>query len=276
MTVYADVLVVLNLITDYFLLSLTAVILKRNISVWRILLGAVLGALTSLYIFLPQMGIWFETAIRIVGCGLICIITFGVKTLKAYLRSVVFFSAVTFIYGGAMTAVWYLFKPSGMVINNSVVYFDISPLFLIGFSVAAYFIIIIFRNLTEKNCTYSQKCLIEVEAENCKTELCAVVDTGNSIQDVFSKSEIIVVDESVMTKLFSDYPTSERLKSRYRALPCDTVSGVGLLDGYRCDKAVIKYGESNIELSRPVLAVSKARLTDGYNAIINPKALDLE
>jgi len=276
MTVYADVLVVLNLIVDYFLLRLTAIILKRQASVWRILAGAFVGALTSLYIFLPQMKAFIEIVLRIVSCLLICFLTFGFKGTKAYFRGVLCFFAVTFIYGGAMTAVWYFFKPSGMIINNSVVYFNISPIFLIAFSVGAYIIITVLNFVLAKNCVYSENCLIEIRAKNNLTLLSAIVDTGNSIEDMFSKSEIIIVDEAVMVELFPDYPASEELKSRYRALPCDTVSGVGLLDGYRCDRAILKYKDKEIKLDKPVLAVSKARLNDGYNAIINPKALNLE
>ena len=74
-----------------------------------------------------------------------------------------------------------------------------------------------------KNCVYSENCLIEIRAKNNLALLSAIVDTGNSIEDMFSKSEIIIVDEAVMVELFPDYPASEELKSRYRALPCDTV-----------------------------------------------------
>ena len=98
MTVYADVLVVLNLIVDYFLLRLTAIILKRQASVWRILAGAFAGALTSLYIFLPQMRVFIETLLRIVSCLLICFLTFGFKGAKAFFRSVLCFFAVNYNY----------------------------------------------------------------------------------------------------------------------------------------------------------------------------------
>ena len=144
MTVYADVLFVLNLIIDYFLLRLTAGMLKRDISLWRMLLGATLGAITSLYIFLPQLNPITETVVRIIFCLIISFSAFGFRSKKSFFRATGLFIAVTFGYGGAMTAIWYIFKPDGMIINNSVVYFNISPLFLIVFSVIAYFIILLF------------------------------------------------------------------------------------------------------------------------------------
>ncbi len=274
MIVYADVLVVLNIIVDYFLLRLTARLLKRNTSAWRMVFGAVLGGVSSLYIFLPQLNPLFEAAVRITFCIIISLTVFGFKSIKSFMRAVFIFVAITFGYGGAMTAVWYLFKPNGMVINNSVVYFNVSPLFLIGFSVIAYFIIMLCRGVSERNNIYSKKCTISVFADGNNTELTAIVDTGNSIEDMFSKSEVIVADKKVFYSLFEDFPTGEALKKRYRVLPIDTVSGEALLDGYRCDKALVRYGNKNIMLERPVLAVSKATLDDGYNAIINPRVLE--
>ena len=45
MVVYADILVILNLIVDYFLLSATAAVLRVMLSIARQLGGAAVGAL---------------------------------------------------------------------------------------------------------------------------------------------------------------------------------------------------------------------------------------
>ena len=147
-------------------------------------------------------------------------------------------------------------------------------MFLITFSAVAYLIIAIARKITESNCVYSQKCSIEVLADGFSAKLNAIVDTGNSVEDVFSLSEIIVVDESVAYCLFKGYPNGDNLKRRYRALPISTVGGTSLLDGYRCDKAYINCGEKSKLLKSPILAVAKAEIKDGYNAIVNPKILE--
>lgn len=274
MTVYADVLLLVNLIIDYFLLSLTARLSKNKISLWRMLVGSLIGALSSLYIFLPQMAITVEMIIKLSVSAVICLVVFGFHTIKYYFKCFSIFTAVTMGYGGTMVAVWYLFKPNGMKINNSVVYFNVSPVFLIGFSAVAYLIVAVVRKITESNCVYSEMCSIEVVADGVSTSLNAIVDTGNSVEDVFSLSEIIVVDESVAYNLFDGYPSADNLKRRYRALPISTVSGTSLLDGYRCDKAYISYGKKSKQLKSPVLAVAKAEIKDGYNAIVNPKILE--
>ena len=172
MTVYADILVVLNLIVDYFLLRLSSHILKRNISVWRIVLSALIGAASSLYIFLPEMPKAIEFIFKTSVCLIMCFTAFGYTKLKIFLRAFFVISAVSFIYGGVMIAVWYTFKPSGMIIHNSVVYFNISPVFLIAFSLLMYGVIILISKITEKSSPYSKYCDIDlVYNKNHATEV---------------------------------------------------------------------------------------------------------
>ena len=54
-------------------------------------------------------------------------------------------------------------------------------------------------------------------------------------------------------------------------MPCGTVSGTGALDGFRCDMATVTDGTRTVRLEKPILAVSKTRLNDDYQAIVNPK-----
>ena len=60
---------------------------------------------------------------------------------------------------------------------------------------------------------------------------------------------------------------------RFRMIPCNTVSGNDLLEGYRCDEASVIGSNKTVILKKPILAVSKTPLDDGYNAIINPEIL---
>ena len=100
-----------------------------------------------------------------------------------------------------------------------------------------------------------------------------IVDTGNSVKDCLSGAEVIIADsEYVKALLGSDSPERDiRLKSRYRILPLNTVSGGGALDGFRCDSAVVTDGERTVRLDKPILAVSKTPLRDDYQAIVNPE-----
>lgn len=272
MVVYADILMLVNFIVDYFLLALTALLLKRRVGLWRKLLGAAVGAVSSLYIFLPQSPIILEMAIRLGISGIITFCTFGIKSIKDFFRAGVCFFGVTFFYAGAMMAIWLFFHPNGMVINNSVVYFDISPLFLIAFSVAGYFVSAVARLLLNKKATAAKRVTVTLAVKDRKVTLDAIVDSGNSLTDAFGLSEVIISDNKTASFLLGDLH-SEFCTRRYRALPCGTVASVDILDGYRLDSAAISYEGTKKQIEKPILAVSKVALRD-CEAIINPKTLE--
>ncbi len=272
--VYADVLIFLNLIVNYFLLLAVSKILNKSPKTFRLVLSAFLGALSSLYIFLPPLSLWLEVVLKTAVCCVMCFVAFGYKGGRLFLKSVGLLFLVTAGYGGSMYAVWLLFSPKGMVINNSVVYFNISLVHLIGFTVLGYVSFSVLYKIFSRRSITAKRCNITIYAQGKSASFTAIVDTGNSIEDVFSQGEIIICDKSVMLKLFGDSEIqgNTALKSRYRLLPCSTVSGVDMLEGVRCDKAVIYYDNKALTLEKPILALSKTTLADG-EAIINPKIL---
>ena len=274
MVVYADVLVFLNLIINYFLLLSVSKILRKECSVFRMVLAAFLGAVSSLYIFLPPLSIWFEGILKLAVCIIVSLAAFGFKEIKSFLKSVLLLLGVTVAFGGIMYAVWLLFKPSGMVINNSLVYFDISVLALLGFTVLGYIIFSLLFKIFSRSSPLASRCSVTILSDGKSITLSGIVDTGNSIEDIFSQGEIIICGPKVKEKLFGscDIKGNTALKTRYRLLPCSTVSGVDLLEGVRCDEAIILVDKKTITLKRPIIAFSKTELQDS-EAIINPKIL---
>ncbi len=273
MQVYADVLVVLNVLVDYFLLSAAARLLHINPPFWRQLIAAILGGLSSLVIFLPTQGFVSELLIQCAVCAIMAFAAFGFVSFRRFVRAAAVLFGVTFGYGGGMMALWYILRPDGMVINNSVVYFDISPLFLILFSVAGYFTVSIIRRFFGANATAAHKCTAEIFIEGSSRVFTALVDTGNSLEDTFSNSEVIIADDSAVKSLLGFTPRAENLPDRYRLIACSGVTGQALLDGFRCDRAVITYSGRKIELHRPILAISHQPLSGDYDAIINPRTV---
>lgn len=270
MIVYADVLIFLNLLVNYFLLCAACKILNRKVKTVRIILSSFFGALCSLYIFLPKLNLVLEALLKIATCTVTVLICFGFKNIKKFLKATGVLFLVTASYGGIMYAVWLCFSPKGMVINNSVVYFNISPTVLIICTVLGYILFSILSRVFAAVSKFSEHCTVTVFSGNKSVRLDAIVDTGNSIEDILSNSEIIIADKSKVDILFQK---SDKTDSRYRLLPCSTVSGTDVLEGYRCDSAVIINNNTQTVLEKPILAICKTELNDGYNAIINPKIL---
>ncbi|MBE6727954.1 MAG: hypothetical protein E7562_04840 [Ruminococcaceae bacterium] len=273
MIVYADILVLLNMTVDYFLLAITARLIKSGTRIIRHILAAFLGGLSSITIFLPPLNVFWELIIRIFICLLLSFTAFGFGTYKRFFRATAVFFAVSVGYAGGMLAVWQLFNLNGIIIHNSVVYFNISPLFLIVFSVIGYFLILLLNAVLKKNASFAKQCDIKLFIGSNTASFTALSDTGNSLEDSFGTGEVIIADKSAVELLLGGY-TTEELSSRYRVLPCNTVIGSELLEGYRCDKAYITYEGRTTEISCPILAVSKQPIKGEHSLIINPKILE--
>ncbi len=273
--VYADVLIFLNTLVDYFLLLVTAKLSGERASALRVVLAAVIGGISSLYIFLPKVSVVLELLYKSAVAFCLSAVCFGISGFKRYLKNTGILFLITCGYAGVMFALWTVFKPYGMVINNSVVYFNISPTVLVICTALGYILFSIVWRIFKKSSRFATECDITVFADGRNISLNAIVDTGNSIEDIFEKSEVIIADKRQVGALFGniDFNQNTKLKRRYRILPCSTVSGYDTLDSYRCDSAVINCDNKKTVLQKPLLAVSKSDLGDGYNAIINPKIL---
>ncbi|MBQ6847311.1 MAG: sigma-E processing peptidase SpoIIGA [Clostridia bacterium] len=278
MIVYADILLVVNLIIDFFLLKISLRLLKITVKPFRIISASVVGTFFSLYIFLPKSPVLVEYLVHLAMSGVLMLICVGYRSLKSFFRSVITLFAVTCIYGGLMISLWQVARPKGMVINNSVVYFNISPVVLITFTVVGYFLYIILSKIFAISSKNAKRCNITLYALGKSVGATAIIDTGNSLVDIMSESEIIIADKSVAVALFgnTDIIKDPLLATRFRTIPCDTVSGGSILEGFRCDMGEIYLEDKTISLNNPILAISKAPIKEDYSAILNPKILDLE
>ncbi len=270
MTVYADVLILVNFIVDYFLILLTGKFLHIKLKVVRLIIAAASGAVFSLYILVPQTNFILQGCVHIFMCAVLCVLAFGFKSIKYFTRCIATLFCVNFAYSGAMIAVWLIFKPKGMVINNSVVYFDISPLFLIVFSVVGYFVAVFARAILKRPFSQNIYCETTLLCGNKKIILSGIADTGNSLKDMFGISQIFITDKDTIDSLLGECIKDN---TRFRKIPCGTITGDSLLDGYRIDYAYIKFNNKEYEFENPILAVSKTLLKDA-KIIINPETLN--
>ncbi len=269
MTVYADILMLVNFVVDYFLISIAARFLHKKPRLWRLLLSSAVGGVFSFYIFLPQSNFLFQSTVQILMSMVLCLAAFGFGGIKNFLRYTVVLFCVNFAYSGAMIALWLIFKPYGMVINNSVVYFNISPLFLILFSVIGYFLVCFLRKMLKKPFANSTYCSVTVVCKGKSLVLGGIADTGNSITDVFGFSEIFITDKDVVDALLGE---EKQNPARFRKIPCSTITGQNLLDGYRIDFAEVLFNNKKYKFKNPVLAVSTTPLND-CKIIVNPEKL---
>ncbi len=272
--IYVDVLILVNFIVDYLLLLLTSRFLKIKYRLKRLLISAFVSAVSSLYIFFENSNLFVDFIFKLFVAFLAVTIAFKLKSLKLYLKTYSVYFTINLIFAGVVTFIYKSFSPKNILVLNSVVYFDISALELIIFTVVFYFLFLFLSKIFKSSSYTAKKAFVTVFYENKYIELPSIIDSGNSIEDIFSQSDVIIADKRDITSLFGAAIEDEKLVSRFRIIPCVTVSGKDYLKGVRSDKAIVKTKDKTIVLQKPIIAESKTKFDDSYRAILNPKIFE--
>lgn len=284
MVIYFDILLAVNWLVDYFLLLLSAHFLRLPVKRFRFLLGGFAGAAASLTIFLPESLSVLAAVLNFVSSVLIVWIAYGCKNWRLLLRGLLGFYGMSLIFAGAMTALWYFAAPKGLLVKNRVVYYNISPITFILFTLVIYTLLQIGQRLTARRGENAKNADLLVEAEGRKIILKGIVDTGNSLIDQMSGKPVVVAEYRAVEALLPEKirpvfdgsgkavpEECEDWKRRFRLIPFSAVAVQGLLPAFRTDMTVTVAGVS--EKKKDIyLAVCNQKLSEGeFQALVPPE-----
>lgn len=277
MIIYGDILFILNLTIDYLLITLTAVILKINTSLLRQLIASVLAGLSSFYIFIESKSVIIDLLYRFAVAVIIWAVVMGSKYRKKILKAVCVYFTIGVLLSGAVIFIANTFSVAGLAVNNTFFYVGISPIMLITLSVIFYFSVkLVYR--VRRNYKAIKFCDVKITLNENHAQYSALIDSGNSISDILTDSEILISSEKVVKDLTgvdsSSIFSNEGLKKRCRLIPAGTVSGETVLPAIRCDKAEIFCNQNIYELKRPIIAISKHINSEDYDIIISQGVLE--
>lgn len=279
-TIYIDVLICINLIINYFILLASGKFTKAPPKQYRIILGALFGAICSLIILMPELNFFINFFSKIIIAAIIILITYGYKNRKFFIKNICVFFLISFCYCGLMIGVWFIFTPKGMVINNSVVYFNISPIIMIISTVICYFVLRIISKISGRENPSIEICKIEIYQDGKSALLYGKIDTGNSLTEPFSNMPVIVVNKKAVEKILPAavliYLNCCDTKKIYnendgiRLIPFNSVGGKGILPAFIPEKIIINKEEVSEKL---YLAICRDTITGEFNAMVNPEII---
>lgn len=286
MVVYIDVLFIINLIINYFILLAVSCLLKREDSRVRLLLGAALGAFYSCLLFFPQLQFLFTAALKLVLSATIVAVSYKIRSLRTFLKLIIYFYIVSFLFGGIIFAVQQFFAPPLLYVKNGIAYFDISPIYLIIASAVCYIIVALFSRMLHKNAIKQKIYKAELLLDDKSVRFDALMDTGNDLKDSVSGTPVMVAEYKTAEKLIPqeiqsvfkngelnnvDVVEYTDFKNRFRVVPFSSVGSIGgLLPAFKPDKLIIFSG--NCETTDVIVAVTQKKLSkDGtFTALLNP------
>lgn len=281
--IYADVLVILNLFISFFLLLATEFFTKEKAKRWRLFLGALTGGLYSLQVFLPEMGVVMNLLSRILAGFIITYISFGFKTYKRFLKLFLVFLLMTFAFAGLMIGLWMIFRPEGMLLNNSTVYFGISLPVLIVSTAVCYVIMKFISKILLKNKPQQTIFDFTLEIDGEKLTGRAMLDTGNTICESFSGYPAVVCTYDFLKEVFPENSegffkgnvtelhkiTDSRWQKRIRLVSYSTVAEKGVLPSFRPDRLIVS---GSVETDKIFVSVisRKKYINESFDMLLNP------
>jgi stage II sporulation protein GA (sporulation sigma-E factor processing peptidase) len=275
--IYIDVLIVLNIYVNYFLIKATSKISHSSLRTSGLVFSSVIGSLFSLVILLPRISFLLMFLIKMASALLIVIMAFGKKSLKEYMRLAIYFYIINFSFAGIILSLRYLFGCEYISVCNTFVYVDVSLFSLMIFTAVSYFTVCFIRNAADRGAGCQGNFSVTIKNSGMSVSFEGLADTGNSVTDMFSGKPVIVCPENII-KIFTGINSgscdiydvlagSEKIKGT-RLVPYSTIDGDGLLPAFTPDEVIIRGGN----ITRNVDVLVGVKETHG-KAVFNPSIL---
>ncbi|KYD08159.1 sigma-E processing peptidase SpoIIGA [Heyndrickxia sporothermodurans] len=299
MVVYMDVIWLLNLLVDSMLLWLTAIILKRQTSIWRIFIGGFIGSLLIVMSLTPFSSYAGHPIVKLAFSILIVYSAFGFKRFKYFFSNLLTFYFVTFLIGGLLIGTHYFihfdFQLKNSVLLASVKGFGdpISWLFvLFGLPIAWYFSKQRIEDFEMANIQYDQLVDVKITINGISLQLKGLIDSGNQLYDPLSKQPVMIVSiQNVLDqfpieiKEITDH--SDRFlqgkttlpsewSEKIRFIPAKVVGKSNqLLLAYKPDNLIIEKEYESWIVKKALISFTNQRLSsdDMFQCIVHPKML---
>ena len=202
-TVYADVLVALNILITYLILVSVRLVCRIATNKWGVAIASVLGGLSSLIIFCESMSAVWSVVYKLFVASVITAVAFLPGNIKIFLKTFLGFFGISFLFGGVMYAVEITFKPQNILYLNGTVYFDMSITYLVGSVLVIYGVFVIADYFLMKKMGSNEIYKVRITFRKTSTEISGFVDTGNNLKDGMTGRPVIVAELSAVAPLFS-------------------------------------------------------------------------
>lgn len=297
--VYLDVIWALNFLFDSLLLYLTAIILKRQVRLYRILLGGFIGSIIIVLSVIPIQFYIGHPLIKLLFSILMVLTTFGYKKVHYFLRGLMTFYLITFLIGGALIGAHYFIrfdnKLTSAVFLSSVKGFGdpISWFFvLIGFPIAWHFSKRNIEGIEMTKIQYESLIEVMIEIAGVTYRFKGLIDSGNQLYEPITKIPVMLVSIKGRIKEFPDslvkiaenseeiilgnYDVSAEWNSRLRIIPYKVVGqDHQLIIAIKPDKITLEKNGQFIAVEKGLISFSMQQFAgdDAFQCIVHPKML---
>ena len=198
--IYVDTLFLLNAVIDYLLILAAARLAGEPLRRGRFALGAALGGMYAVAIFLPGLGFLSHPLCRLASAALMMLVSYGGS--RRLLRQGVLFIALTCAFGGGVVAIG-LLGGTGLALGNGVFYaaLDIKVV-LLSAAVCYGVLTLVFQRLARHSAASGELASARLWLGERSVDLTALVDTGNTLTDPATGRPVMVAEGERACPLF--------------------------------------------------------------------------
>ncbi|RXI98094.1 sigma-E processing peptidase SpoIIGA [Anaerobacillus alkaliphilus] len=300
MAIYLDVIWFLNFCIDLLLLVLTALVLKRSFKKWRLLLGALVAS-SSIFIVMTTLSpLFYHPMFKLIFSSCIVVTAFGFKKISYFIQNLLTFYFVSFICGGGLIALHFMFN-NEMVILNGVVTTKSTGLgtpiswllVVIGFPTIWLFARKRIEQMEVRKVKYEDIVQVDLFILDRQIQLKGLIDSGNQLQDPLTKKPVMVID---MNDLHNKFPKSIVQQAKHPEMIGDPsfvidkdweeklciipYRGIGQVNqfiiGIRPNKVIVTLGQGEeLDCSNVIVGLNFTNLSSegDFNCILHPQML---
>lgn len=264
MKIYVDLVLLLNFGFDLLLLFGVGLLLRRQSGLKRLLLGAGVGSITVLSMFI-EMSSFTLFFVKIMISVVMVLIAFGYQDLKYTLKNLFYLYTSSILLGGFL---YFLNLQCSYQHEGLVFYFEGLSINVIVLIVMSPIIIFAYvkQGLELKN-HYSNYYNIDIYLKNGMVlAVTAFLDTGNHLEDPYQKRPIILLNQELLKVNYQDF--------NVLLVPYDALNHHGLLKCIVPEKIFIQ-GVGFRENFLVGLSNEKIQI-DGVDCIMNSRLIERE
>ncbi|SJZ33488.1 sigma-E processing peptidase SpoIIGA [Garciella nitratireducens] len=296
--IYGDIVLFENFIINYIIIWLTAHFSKKKTNLFKMLLGSLVGAIYTIFLFLPSMNFLNTLSMKICLSILIIVIVFTPEKVMDFIRPFSIFYLISFIFGGIAFALIYISNEGGLS-SNGFFYISNFPvsLFITTLIIGLFIIKISWEYIQKKISKENILATVYLYIDERKIKIKGLFDTANFLRDPVSRLPVIVVEYDFIQAILPEeinnifkYNQEQNFQvisktllnsnwaKRFRMIPYSSIGKEnGLLIGFKTDKIIILDKKEKKEIINVIMAIYCHRLSeDGeYSALLNPEILNM-
>lgn len=258
MKIYIDLILLLNFGFDFILLLSVSLILRRNTPIYKLLLGAFIGSISVLTLFIKINSLELFI-IKIIISILMTITSFKFKNIKYALKNILYLYITSIVLGGAL----YLLNIELTYKNQGIIFYKnkMSINFIILVIISPIIIYIYTKECKNIKNNYSNYHEVEIKIRDKIIKCTGFIDTGNKLKDPYKKRPIILINNNYIEKDINKI-----------MVPAHTIMGTKLIECVKIEE--LKLDKKIIKKQVLLGFINKKIKIDGVECILNNEIME--